>query len=41
MNGGVEGYCKWPGNVEIVEYINQMKILYSTTRCHTLDRDNI
>ncbi|CDW72142.1 UNKNOWN [Stylonychia lemnae] len=41
MNGGQEGYCKYPGQEELNDYITIVKQILSYTRCHTLDRENI
>lgn len=40
MNGGTEGYCKYPGNPESLSYISMMQLFYTGSRCHTLDRDD-
>ena len=44
MNNGTLGFCKYPGNSEMQDYINSMKKLYEEkpqfSGCHTLDREN-
>eukprot|EP00347_Sterkiella_histriomuscorum_P023818 403333281 len=41
MQGGSIGYCRWPGINETSEYITSMIKLWTSTRCHTLDRNNL
>jgi hypothetical protein len=36
-----EGYCPYPSQAESTAFIGSMRIINHSSKCHTLDRDNM